>query len=79
MGQSSIIAIDQSCGSQASFLRWKQNAIDGTQEARIVGRNKEDQRSNEDRRIKKVATLVALNKASKLLVVAYVTLAEPAV
>jgi hypothetical protein len=62
----SIVAVDKTGGSQATFLGREENAIHCSKEAGIIRRNEEDQRSNQDRGVKMVSTLIALNEASEV-------------
>jgi hypothetical protein len=74
-GMLGVISVDESGGCQATFLRRHEDAIHGSEEARIVWRDEEYERSNEDRRIEEIAGLVALNKAAEIVAVACTLLA----
>ena len=60
----SVVAVDKAGGCQAAFFRRHQDAIHGSEEARIVWRDEEHERGDEDGGVKKVARLVTLHEAT---------------
>jgi len=65
-----IIAVNETSGGQTTFLRREENAIHCSKEARVIRRNEEDQRSDQDRGVKMVSAFIALNEASEVRAIA---------
>ena len=65
-----VVAVDEASGGQAAVLGRHQDSIHRSEEAGIVGRDEEHERSNENRRIKEVAALVALDEAAEIVAIA---------
>jgi hypothetical protein len=70
-----IVAVDKTGGCQTTFLGGQENAIHRSKEARVIRRNEEHQRSNENGGVKMVSTLIALDEASEVRAVALKVLA----
>ena len=66
----SIVAVHKTGGSQTTFLGREENAIHCSKEARVIRRNEEDQRSDQDRGVKMVSAFIALNEASEVRAIA---------
>jgi hypothetical protein len=71
-----IVAVDETSGGQATFLGREENAINCSKEARVIRRNEEDQRSNQDRGVKMVSALIALNETAEVRAITLEALAH---
>lgn len=60
-----VVAVHEPGGREAALLRGQQDAVDGADEARVVGRDEEDERRDEDRGVEQVAALVGLGEAAQ--------------
>jgi hypothetical protein len=66
-----IIAVNETSGGQTTFLRREENAIHCSKEAGVIRRDEEYQRGNQDRGVKMVSTLIALNEASEVRAITF--------
>ena len=69
VGELDVIPVDEPGAREPALLRRQQDAVHGAQEPRVVGRDEEHQRRDEDRRVQHAVVLVALHERVELLVV----------
>jgi hypothetical protein len=67
-----VVTIHQTCASESTLLRWLQYFVQRLQEFGIRGRYEEDEWRNQYRRVKDLVSLVTLDEAFQLLIVALV-------